>query len=530
MPIRMHARPDTTEGGWAVDELDPATRDRAVAAAAALGLDLSEYLSQLMLALAIEDQGVRAADDDWRLRELQNAYAARFASLENRIDAAARGASEADALTRQTLAQQLETFSNDVDSRLEAALAELRAADLAAGRTDAAAAALAEDMRCWRAGVDAQLADAASAAQFGLAEAQARIDDLANAVSAGDATMRTAVRELETQVADAADVASAAAGDVRALHERLSDFDSQLQEVKTEVSALAASTGATAADFDARLSALARTVSANAEQTGEDVRTLAAETERVESSMLVSLSKLADDIAGIRRQQETARAEPRAWESTVDERLARLEAAAETAVSSHAVEALRLQLAELRAHIVRRDADDKLARRVDELTSRLAASEAANAAAFARLHDAIRAAEADRQTTTVTSDRVSAVELALSKLAERIERRPDEDGAGLRAVETRMAAIEAAQATALDALHAQLALFIDAVNRRMDALEASNAAAGLGEITAAFDTFRAQIDDRIGYIETHSIRALQRVAETVSVLEGRFGASDRKSA
>lgn len=526
MPEAMPARPDTIEHGWAVDELGVEARDKAAAAAHHLGLSLPEYLSQLMLALALEERGAPVEDDASSAaaallptgahdREIEERLEARFARLEHhvdRADSAAQRASEAETSLRQSLAEQVESIAHDVESRIEAALAALRAAaDLAAGRADAATAALAEDLRAWRTVVDAQLAETTGAAQFASAETQARIDDLATIVNDNDLAIRAAVRDLAARTADA--------HEVRVLRERL-------DETNAEVAAM--DPGVSLPSLDARIADLAHTLSAAVEQTSQEVRLLAAETERVEACTLASLVKLAADIADIRVRQDAAPPAP----TDFDQRLTRLEAAAETVVSAHAVEAIRLQIAELRAHIVQRDGDDGLARRVDEVSARLAATEAANAAAFKRLHDTIDALEPNRQVTVTTGERLRAVEIAVSRLADRVEQSPAETAPqdALIAAETRIAEIEIAQAAALEAIHAQLALFIDAVNRRMDALEASDAAAHLGHMASAFDAFREQVDDRIGYIENHSVRALQHVAETVGVLEERFGTHARKSA
>lgn len=541
----MFARLGATDDSWAADELDAEARDNAAAAAAQLGLDLSEYLSQLMLALALEEHGALAAPESsvgpllpthaqegaetspWQ--ELQQAFGARCAGLEQRMDradAAAQRASEADASLRQTLAQQHESFSREVENRIETALAELRAAaDLAAGRADAATAALAEDLRSWRAAVDTELSETNGAAQLALAEMDARIDDLATTVVDTDLALRGAIRDLGSKVAGTALGNEVAADQAEMLRQRL-------QETDSKVVALAAANEAALTGLGSRIADVAHAVSVSAERTDDSLRTVAAETERVEACTLVSLAKLASDIADIRLQQQAAPLAPAEWEQRFDQRLSRLEAAAEAVVSTHAVEALRLQLADLRDHLATWEGADVLSRRVDDLFGRLAASETANAEAFTRLHDAFGVLESNRQAAATTGERLRAVEIAVSGLADRIEQRTDESGphSALAAVATRMAEIEAAQAMALDAIHAQLALFIDAVNGRMEALEASNPASSLGQVASAFDAFRELIEDRIGYIESHSVRALQHVAETVSVLEERFGSGGTQSA
>ncbi|MBY0563587.1 MAG: hypothetical protein K2P58_05295 [Hyphomonadaceae bacterium] len=631
------------EGGWDLDGLDADMRLRALAEAEECGLTLSEYLAFLLLALADDenpapssagatgfdpssappelDAGLRslrrriadiedvAAARNDRHEQAQVALAETCAELARRSDdaaalarrasdAATQGAAAQD-LLRQTLADEFSEFARRAASRIDAALADVRAtADDAAKQAETAASALVDEMRTARASIDARLSESAAETrkrmQLAFAETQARVGALADRVSDSDRATRAAVDGLHQLVAEsdektrAALAATAAAlrkahaalgaesaraaddhrqmiaalradlsADVQILREghaavlaRQDAADALLSEACAGLAALrhaasdreaavAALRNETQQALRADIAEIAEAIAADREQTAEGIRAAHAEAERVEACTLVSLSKLAGDIAAIRTEhnQTLAQISARAMaERNVEQRLTQLEDASASIMSAQGSEAIKQQLAELRSALLRRDSDGTLARRLDELAHRLSAHEALSSEAIERLDGMVGALDGlgapSSEAELKTDERLRTVEAAVSEVARRLDTRsenpPSQDA--VMAVEIRMAEIEMAQAAALDGIRAQLTAFIDANNRRLEALELAPALINIGDIASDFEALRAHIDERMAYIENRSVRALQQAADTMGVLEERFGRGDRRSA
>jgi hypothetical protein len=109
------------------------------------------------------------------------------------------------------------------------------------------------------------------------------------------------------------------------------------------------------------------------------------------------------------------------------------------------------------------------------------------------------------------------------------------------AIAARIEAMEQAQNAALEALREDIARFVSDNDERLAALEQGGATALSGDeiliahaiearlteleqrdVAAEFETLRRRIDDRILSVESRSVRALEQMAETVSLIEKRY--------
>jgi hypothetical protein len=85
----------------------------------------------------------------------------------------------------------------------------------------------------------------------------------------------------------------------------------------------------------------------------------------------------------------------------------------------------------------------------------------------------------------------------------------------------RIAAIEAAQAQALETVRADIARFVGDQEARFAAIESPRSQAN-PDLAAAFDVLRQRVEERILGVEQRSVRMLEQVADTVAMIEQRF--------
>jgi flagellar motility protein MotE (MotC chaperone) len=93
----------------------------------------------------------------------------------------------------------------------------------------------------------------------------------------------------------------------------------------------------------------------------------------------------------------------------------------------------------------------------------------------------------------------------------------------LRKLETALADLEDRQADALEALRESIARLVSENDRRLVAIEG---AAEPRDFAARLAEFRLQIHARILEVEQRSVRALEQLSQTVSVIEGRVASSE----
>jgi hypothetical protein len=201
-------------------------------------------------------------------------------------------------------------------------------------------------------------------------------------------------------------------------------------------------------------------------------------------------------------------------------RLAKVEASAK---DSAGVDALRKRLEALTVQVAAMGDNQGLAQRLEDLRTRLAPLEAQTAEAASGMQGVARMLG---RLTTQNADAAAQSEKRLAKLEKAVAdvhlerlRERDNDGAG--ALEARLKAFEDRHATALEALRAEIAHFVSENDRRLAAVERGELPGG-EDLAAAFDTLRRRMDERVADVEQRSARALEQVADTVSLIERRL--------
>jgi hypothetical protein len=336
-------------------------------------------------------------------------------------------------------------------------------------------------------------------------------------------------------------VVTNAIGEVASLRENAEARAAQGEAVVRAVLAQAQS------EWDARFSAASTRLANLERENGEAHAARRAETERVESCAFAALEKLAADraegdaalarqiddlhnqsngalarlalfdrtldshaerfarleadlaaggraIAGQIERLETDLA-VRAVDRGFDERLLRLEAAAEKDDAAHALAAVRGQLGALAAKVDAKNNDDGLAQRLEDLDARLFASET-------------QAGE--------SADRIHGMARLLNRLSVQ-----NAGAEALQALERRVGDLEQLQREATERLYADVAHFIDENTRRLEALERAPAA-NHDVVPAELEVLRRRVEERVLGVEQRSVRALEQVADTMAVLENRL--------
>jgi hypothetical protein len=220
---------------------------------------------------------------------------------------------------------------------------------------------------------------------------------------------------------------------------------------------------------------------------------------------------LDDRLAPLARTNDVAR---------IDARLGAVEAIVQDTTS---VEILRQRLEALSAQVAALGDHQGLAQRLEDLRARLTpieaqASEAASGMqGVARMLGRLTAQNADA--SAQSEKRMHKLEAALADLhLERLRERDNDPATG---IEARVKAFEERHETALDALRAEIAQFVSGNDRRLAALERGELPGG-EDLAAAFDLLRRRMDERVADVEQRSARALEQVADTVSLIERRL--------
>lgn len=459
---------------------------------------------------------------------LQSADARQRADLQKLRDETRSSLAAAELEYRDGL-RALDLRLDDVREQNDAAIAELTERHLGAlarlQLVDGIAAGAANDVAVLAASVDTRFGEMEVAAQAQRCALETELAARCGALNdrLGDAERRHAQLEQST-AADidrvetctfaaleklAQDLRAGDAEQTRALaslEERQTGALARLSVIESAVRGLEAET----APLAARIAALEQAVQN-------------ADTEEALAGLRGAVDGLAGEIAALRRVD-------------IDQRLAGLQRRFEQDVAALAVQVDALAGA--------RSGDDELMRQVEELRTRLAQSEGQvrdagdRAHGVARLLARVTAQVAD--VSTQSEERLHKLELALADLRlESAGAASAHDAAS--EIESRLAALERRQGEALASLRAALgdldaeyarrfaaleqrpaapdadALIANAVEARLTALEQR----GLNE---DFDALRRRIEDRILSVETRSVRALEQVAETVALIERRFGA------
>lgn len=373
---------------------------------------------------------------------------------------------------------------------------------------------------------------------------QLAVEDIAARVAQAEDALRGALRQTKDAFDDTASVlsrevdalasrASAAQDRIRALEvgqannaARLDQFgenvDRRFDEAVAGIQArleLAQSESAVRIDaIEARSGHLERVVTQNR-------RALDADVARVEASTLASLEKLSVDIAAAKQDAQHGAASLAQLLREVSEQAVGTEVSTARALNaqSQALNDAASRIAELeRSAGAGEPQVQSLRQDLAQLAQRLSAVEAqAPAAHVASLLES-QSAELAKLTA-----RVQELARVLSEVAgqaadaafqsnERLHRLE------LAGTEDHLLDFERRQASAIGTLHSQIARFIEENDKRLRLLEARPTAAADTDIAAKFDALRAQIEERVVGVETHNIRALEQLTETMALLEERL--------
>ena len=495
--------------------------------------------------------------------------------------------SEAQEDLKRAVALDFTEFAEGTDERLEAGLADIRhTAALAAQQSDEALAHLVRDVEDMRSNLENSIArstnETRARMQAAFSDASDRTTALAEKVATTERALTRLDEELRERLSDVAETTQAAL-DTTAESLRQADADllAEVQRSRGEAASAADvwrnEFGAAIADlrekFETRSSqneyamrqridALAARIVQNEELSAEDQRRSAAETHRVEACTIAALEKVVQDIsegdAALDARLTEAEATAKVLRAHVDDDLAHLRRRhAEALARLQALEqmdakaAAESAIAPLRARLT---AIENAERPLDaEFTERLTRLEATTLNTSA--HDALSAAHADMLSRVAalegaiaeTTDRVAGVTRSIGRLAsqnadaaaeasERLEKLESGLTEGLAEnqiiaeLQSRLAEMESRQADTFETLRDSISTFVDANERRLSALESSEP--GDYDLAREFDTLRQRMEERIHGVEQRSVRALEQVADTVSIIERRFNQpdSDAKSA
>jgi uncharacterized phage infection (PIP) family protein YhgE len=315
-------------------------------------------------------------------------------------------------------------------------------------------------------------------------------------------------------------------------------------------------------------------LTAHADRAEEAEHRLRADTERVEACTIAALEKIVGDISAVdaalthrvdadvgdlREHHAGALARLKLLEATLGSQDRNAEALAARVVALEAGKAERPRDVEFTERLTRLEAvalntstQDAVAslrqdvtgllstqQHLEDMRARVAAAEAGAAETadrvqgLARMIGRVSAQSAD--VATQAQEGQHKLELMLADM--RLEHYSKQSEPSAHAAEDMVAAlnqrvlrIEDRQAAALEALRADIALFVEQNDARLAALEHSPApVASDYDVAGEFEQLRQRIEDRIMGVEHRSVRALEQVADTVAVIEKRLSGESREA-
>ena len=458
-------------------------------------------------------------------------------------DASRRQLAAAHEALKCAVADDFSAFARDSAARLSTGLDEVRSvADTAADRTDAAIGRMVEDLRAAREAVEARLHESASETRMRIQAAFAEMAHRTNALAASITDCeRLVVRNVEQMRADIAELEDGARTALEETAEGLRQADAALaaevartseanrralgsvhHDLAAEIAGLrehqdASLTRITQVDAAAiglmrEVTSLRQTVYARASHGEEAVRATLA---RAQSDWDGRYSALAARLADAEQG--------RAVDSATDQRLLRLEAAAESEETAHALAALRGQIAAVAAQLDAKRIGE--AEHLDDLRTRVIGSEVRAGEAVDEIHGALRMMARLTAQKGQTEERLHKLELALMEV--RPEILPGQDEARIQAirdVEQRIGEFEQRQEAAIQRLQGDIARFVGEQAQRLDALERTRSEPQGFDVAAEFVTLRRSIEERILEVERRSVRGLEQAADTMAELEKKVRA------
>ncbi len=296
-------------------------------------------------------------------------------------------------------------------------------------------------------------------------------------------------------------------------------------DLESQIAMGAADTSALIARIEARLDQEAACASEHRADTGAQIAQLLSAGDSIGSRLAALQDKLADHVENTTARERALVeriASLAATDVTADlgARLAKVEAAAKDTAG---IDALRKRLDALATQVAAMSDNQGIAQRLEDLRQRLAPLETQSAEAASGMQGVARMlgrlTTQNSETAAQSEKRMAKLEKAVADVhLERLREQGDETS---DAVQARLKAFEERHETALDALRAEIAHFISENDRRLAALERGELPGG-EDLAAAFDTLRRRMDERVADVEQRSARALEQVADTVSLIERRL--------
>ncbi|MGE0741439.1 MAG: hypothetical protein AB7O98_08860 [Hyphomonadaceae bacterium] len=504
-------------------------------AGAALGAELERHIAETRSAL--HNIHADLSREIGALNELQLGGSARLKLLDATVaEATVRMGHMRDALERRL---------DGADAAQQAVLAETRET----------LARVASDAQSLHAALEASIARSEAAGRESLARAlsdwDARFDAMTARAAAGERDFAQAREALGAEISDCRQALSADAARIEAC--TFAALEKLSRDIAETGAALDAKLSQAALASEGLVAKTVQRVDAELTQVRDQHVGAMARLRLMDATLgehAASFAPLAD------RLQQVEAALGRTDNSDILARLAQLEAAAAKAETEQALAIVRQQMAALGAEIERKAADgDALSLRVSELRASLAAHESQLGETASHVQGVVRTlGQVSKQSAELAAhndERLQRIEASLKDIAGHTADAAAQAAAPavdeVRALELRLARFEEQQLSAFEKLHAEVANFIGANDRRLAALEADDFGNVIDEMAAAIDTrftrleqvdflsefeaLRRRLDDRILGVEQRSVRALEQVAETVALIERRFaGQGDQEDA
>jgi trimeric autotransporter adhesin len=481
--------------------------------------------------------------------------AAACVSLGQRVDAADAAARNTDAavasLTRtqeafkRAVADEFDALVQESASRLEAGLSDVRAAaDAAAAQAQAAEARTLAELRELRGTLEGRLAESAAETrarmQAAFADTAEQFAALTDRVADCERANARTVESVRMQIADVEDAAQSALEETaESLRQADAALAANLARAQHDAfEALAAARGAFAediaalerqhADGMARLSqvdaalaetthnmtalqeALERRIAAAAADTRADLATTQEDWNQCFDAMT---ARLADDARAAEEVRHALRAETERVEACT---LAALEKLGRDIAAGGAAVEVKLQQAARATDAKIERLDGRLADEADDLRNQ-------QADMMDRLDLLNGAVSALAAGAAPTNERLTRLERAQEQAE--IER-----AGSVRDLLRRVADLEQRQADAFEALHTDIARFLNDNDSRLASLETGVAALDPQHVAEEFADLRVRIEERILAVEQRSVRMLEQVAETVVLLDKRLNAGADQAA
>jgi hypothetical protein len=494
----------------------------------------------------LEDVEQRQAGDAHALRiQLFSAeQAAQTALDETAANLSAANAELSDAVTQAIQSQErsLREMRDDIGAEFARTREQRHDHDVRFQLLDAAVTNSIDEIAKARAGLDQRIELAEANAQAGAREARtdalkrheaivARLSDVDALISDNDrrALAETHRVELST-LAALENIALTSEQRDAELEARLVAAEASTQALIASIEERLNADSAAARDAQAqtasRLGLLENAIAERPQLKELDARlaqanaAAAARADDIEARAQAELEALRGDHA---RTLTRVSAAERTLSQLPDSALTERRIAAVEAAATRSARTLDERVAALAARIEAGPSTPELQQRFEDLRSRLTPIEQQAGGNAERLQDVARLlgrlSAQQTEAAAQAADRLHRVELALADV--RVDRRETVPPQ----LEERLGAFEQRHEAALESLRAEIAAFVNENDRRLAQLEQGDITADR-DLAGDFETLRLRLEERMREIEHRGVRALEQVADTVSLIEKRMSPAE----